>query len=105
MYFINQGIIANEETNRVLTAGMMMGQDEILFKQDRQARMRAEIESFTMRLEKEDFESMMQEYPELKGKMIAEATFRQQVKYVEDQTIHNLDENNSKVIKKFVEYS
>lgn len=37
--------------------------------------------------------------------MIAEATFRQQVKYVEDQTIHNLDENNSKVIKKFVEYS
>ena len=25
VYFINQGIIANEETNRVLTAGMMMG--------------------------------------------------------------------------------
>jgi hypothetical protein len=32
VYFIYQGIIANEQTNRVLTAGMMMGQDEILFK-------------------------------------------------------------------------
>ena len=39
--------------------------------------MRAEIESFTMRLEKEEFESMMQEYPELKAKMMTEATFRQ----------------------------
>lgn len=105
VYFIYQGIIANEQTNRVLTAGMMMGQDEILFKQDRKARMRAEIESFTMRLDKEDFENMMWEYPELKQQLIAEATFRQQVQYVEEQTINNLYENNVKVTQKFTEFS
>lgn len=65
-----------------------MGQDEILFKTDRQGRMRAEIESFTMRLDKEDFENMMNEYPELKAQLIADASFRQQVKRVENETIH-----------------
>lgn len=64
---ILDGLITNEETERVLKTGMMFGTDEILFKQDREARMRAEIESFTMRLTKEDFENMMEEYPELKS--------------------------------------
>jgi CRP-like cAMP-binding protein len=42
--------------------------------------MRAEVESFTMRLDKDDFESMMNEYPELKSQLIADASFRQSVK-------------------------
>jgi CRP-like cAMP-binding protein len=67
VYLILDGLITNEETERVLKTGMMFGTDEILFKQDREARMRAEIESFTMRLTKEDFENMMEEYPELKS--------------------------------------
>lgn len=35
VFFILGGVIENEETDRVLKTGMMFGQDEILFKQDR----------------------------------------------------------------------
>jgi CRP-like cAMP-binding protein len=46
---------------------MMFGQDEILFKTDRTCRMRAVVETFTMRFTKENFENMMEEYPEVKA--------------------------------------
>jgi len=55
--------------------------------------MRAEIESFTMRLDKDEFENMMKEFPDIKSQLMAEATFRQQVKIVEDSTIHQADLN------------
>jgi len=46
--------------------------------------MRAETETFTMRLETEEFENMMKEYPEIRAKLLEDATFRKQVKLVED---------------------
>lgn len=67
VYMILGGVISNEETDRVLKTGMMFGQDEILFKKDREARMRAELETFTMRISKEDFDVMMDENPDLKN--------------------------------------
>ena len=50
--------------------------------------MRAEVESFTMRIEKDDFDQMMSDYPKLKSELIADATFRQEVKKVEAETVN-----------------
>ncbi len=76
VFFIIDGTIHNEENDRVLNSGMMFGQDDILFKRDRRFKMRAEVETYTMRLSNEDFENMIEEYPELKKSLLQDATIR-----------------------------
>jgi hypothetical protein len=41
--------------------------------------MRAEVETYTMRLSNEDFENMIAEYPDLKKSLLQDATFRDKI--------------------------
>ena len=61
-----KGDMVNSNTKRVFTAGQMIGQDDILFTRDREHTFVAGSELYTYRLEKDTFEKMMKEFPEIK---------------------------------------
>lgn len=104
VFFIIDGIIHNEENDRVLNSGMMFGQDEILFKRDRRFKMRAEVETYTMRLSNEDFENMIEEYPDLKKSLLQDATFRDKINKSRAQLLGSKGKQNVEmIVKKFTE--
>ncbi len=54
----------------------MVGQDEIMFKQDRKYNLRSLSECTTMKIEKDVFEKILKDYPEIQLKLLEEADFR-----------------------------
>ena len=66
--------------------------------------MRAEVETFTMRLSNDDFENMIEEYPELKKSLLQDATFRDQINSQRHQLLGTKGKQNVEmIVKKFTE--
>ena len=66
----------NVHTNRIFPVGSLIGQDDILFNRDRQNTYIAKTELFTLKLERDIFEKMMKEFPEIKTELLEEANIR-----------------------------
>ena len=56
----------------------MIGQDDILFQRDRQHTMKAGTELYTLRLDKDTFEKMLKEFPDIKVEILEESNLRTQ---------------------------
>lgn len=54
----------------------MIGQDDVILKRDRSFTCVAESEVFTLRLEKEHFDKMIKEFPEIREELLEEANLR-----------------------------
>ena len=54
----------------------MIGQDDILFQCNRQYTIKAHTELYVLRLEREDFEKMLKEFPEIKAATLEQANLR-----------------------------
>jgi len=75
--FLNiKGEIVNVVTNRVYPDGSMIGQDDILFSRDRLHTFKAGSELYTLRLERDVFEKMMKEFPDMKVEILKESNLR-----------------------------
>ena len=83
----------------------MVGQDDILFQQDRTGMMVADTECLIMRLEKEQFDLMCREFPEVKAELLDEANFRSKVRKTEGQTIMDVKDNSKIVVSKFSQFA
>lgn len=66
----------NKSTKRIIAEGSLAGVDDILYKRDRQFTLLAHTECFTMRLDREVFEKMMREDPEIRTSLLEEANIR-----------------------------
>lgn len=66
----------------------MVGQDEILFKQDRKYFLRSLTECSTMKFEKEVFEKILKDFPDIQFKLLEEADFRQKAAQGDDQALN-----------------
>jgi len=106
VFFNLGGVLLNVETNRVFQGGCTIGQDDILYQRDRLHTVVAETECITMRMDKEDFETMLKEYPDIKSKFLEEAGVRSQMERTNKmirESIYNKE--GKKIIKKFNEYT
>ena len=103
--FLNiKGEMINANTNRVYSAGSMIGQDDILFSRDRLHTFTAGSELYTLRLDLDDFEKMIKEFPDMKAELLKEANlsssyFRQQ----ENARLAIANKEAKQVIRKFNE--
>lgn len=68
----------------------MIGQDDILFRQDRLNNYQSMTECFTLRLDRESFEQILKEYPEIYKKNLEEANFRMKVTTNKKEILDNL---------------
>ena len=66
----------NVNTNRIFYVGHMIGQDDILFQRDRLHTFKAGTELYTLRLEKDIFEKMLKEFPDIKAEILEESNLR-----------------------------
>ena len=77
--FLNiNGEMLSVNTNRIFTVGHMIGQDDILFQRDRLYTYKAKTELYTLRLEKDIFEKMLKEFPDIKAEILEESNLRTQ---------------------------
>jgi len=65
VYLIMSGLLCNTTNGRVYQKGQMVGQDEIMFKQDRKYNLRSLTECNTMKIEKDIFEKILKDYPDI----------------------------------------
>ena len=65
----------------------------------------ADTECLIMRLEKEQFDIMCREFPEIKAELLEEANFRNRVRRVEAQTINEVRDNAKIVVQKFGQFA
>ena len=70
------GKMHNMHTHRIFPVGSVIGQDDILYNRDRQNTFIAKTELFTLKLERDIFEKMMKEFPEIKTELLEEANIR-----------------------------
>jgi len=103
--FLNiSGEVVNSSTNRVFRAGIMFGQDDILFQRDRLHTYKAGTELFTLRLDREVFEKMLREFPDTKKLILDEANLRSQYVRKQNETTKAIVDKESKlIIRKFNE--
>lgn len=73
------GLLQSTHNGRVYLKGQMVGQDEILFKKDRKYSLLALTECHTLKMDREIFESILRDYPEISIKLNDEADFRHKV--------------------------
>ena len=96
--------MVNSTTKRVFKVGQMIGQDELLYSKDREYTYIAGSELYTYRLEKDTFEKMLKEFPEIKQEIEHEANLR---KLAQESRVANykaIFQNESKlIIRKFNE--
>lgn len=76
VFISTSGEMLIEQSNRILKYGSMIGQDEILYKQNRQYTVIAHTELQVLRLEKDDFMKMMKEFPEIMAAITEQANLR-----------------------------
>lgn len=82
----------------------MIGQDDILFQRERLHTYKAGTELYTLRLEKDVFEKMMKEFPDIKSEILEEANVRSQYFRYQAQTYNAILNKESKlVIRRFNE--
>ena len=82
----------------------MIGQDDILFQRERLHTFKAGTELYTLRLEKDVFEKMMKEFPDIKSEILEEANVRSQYFRYQAQTYNAILNKESKlVIRRFNE--
>ena len=82
----------------------MIGQDDILFQRDRINTYRAGTELYTLRLEKDIFEKMMKEFPEIKEEVLEESNLRSQYTRNQALTYKSILNKEAKlIIRKFNE--
>ena len=75
--FINiGGELLDVNTNRIFEQGSLIGIDDIMFNRERQHTFVAATESFTLRLERDIFEKMMKEFPDIKTEILEECNLR-----------------------------
>ena len=99
-----KGEIINVNTNRLFKKGQMIGQDDILFQRDRENTYRAGTELYTLRLEKEVFERMMKEFPDIRAEILEESNLRSQYTRNQQLTYKSILNKESKmIIRKFNE--
>lgn len=65
VYFVMAGLVSNTSNGRVYIKGQMVGQDEIMFKQERRYSLRSLTECLTMKLERDVFERILKDYPDI----------------------------------------
>ena len=70
----------------------MVGQDEILFKKDRKYTLAALTECNTLKFDREIFESILRDYPDIATKLSDEAEFRNKVQIADAEILMNLKE-------------
>ena len=70
------GKMHNMHTHRIFPVGAVIGQDDILYNRNRQNTFVAKTELFTLKLERDIFEKMMKEFPEIKTELLEEANIR-----------------------------
>jgi CRP-like cAMP-binding protein len=61
----------------------------------------ADTECMVMRLEKEQFDNMTREFPEIKAELLEEANFRNKVRKYEEGTVKDSKDNVKIVVQKF----
>ena len=106
MYFILQGEVLNVETSRVVGKGSIIGQDDILFWRKRINTYRSVNTCYTMRLDRDTFDMMCKEFPNIKKELFEEANFRALIqRYSRDVHMAIHDNEAKKVIRKFNELS
>lgn len=76
VFLSTKGEMLCKQTNRIFSAGTMIGQDDILFNTTRQYTLIAHTELFLLRLEREDFEKMLRDFPEIKAAIQEQADLR-----------------------------
>lgn len=72
------GDMLSVNTNRIFRVGHMIGQDDILFQRDRLHTFKAGTELYTLRLDRDIFEKMMKEFPDIKAEILEESNLRSQ---------------------------
>ena len=96
------GKMLNVSTYRIFPVGSLIGQDDILFNRDRQNTFIAKTELFTLKLERDIFEKMMKEFPEIKGELVEEANIRTQYAKANKEARSAITTKESKlIIRKF----
>lgn len=82
----------------------MIGQDDILFQRDRLHTFHAGSELFTLRLDRDVFEKMLREFPDMKTEILDDANLRSLYARKQSETTKAIVEKESKlVIRKFNE--
>ena len=75
--FINiGGEILNVNTNRIFVKGTLIGVDDILFNRNRLHTYMALSELYTLRMDRDVFEKMMKEFPDIKQEILEDANLR-----------------------------
>lgn len=77
VYFILDGKVLNTTTTRVYKTGFMFGHEDILFDRKRDSQLKAETEVFTLRLERDNFERMLDDFPAIKYEMVKQGDERE----------------------------
>lgn len=103
--FLNvRGEVVNINTNRNFTYGHIIGQDDIIFQRDRANTYRAGTELYTLRLERDTFEKMLKEFPDIKAEILEESNLRQQYTRNQTQTYKSIVNKEAKlIVRKFNE--
>lgn len=65
VFFLLSGEIISIETSRVLKAGGMLGQDDIMLMRDCSETFKANAETFTMRMDKANFQKLLRMFPDI----------------------------------------
>lgn len=100
------GKMLNATTNRVYPEGSLIGQDDILFNRDRLHSYVAKTELFTLKLERDVFDKMMKEFPEIKTELLEEANIRASYAKHQKDTRAAISNKEAKfVIRKFNQVS
>lgn len=76
MYVNVGGEVLNTKTHRVFMTGSLIGVDDILFNRNRLHRHIAKGEVFTLKLDRDVFDKMMKEFPDIKQEILEEANLR-----------------------------
>lgn len=103
--FLNiKGEMINMGTNRVFHDGAMIGQDDIIFTRDRMHTFKAGSELYTLRLEKEIFDKMLKEFPDMKAQLMKQANINKSYELKEHAIKMSMEhKDGKKVIRKFNE--
>ena len=76
-----------------------------MFKQDRKYNLRSLTECSTMKIEKDIFEKILKDYPEIHFKLLEEADFKQKATQGDIELLQNKQESSKLVIKMFNEFA
>lgn len=80
--FLLSGTIINEQTERVFSVGAMLGETDIYFKRDRIENYRALTKVYLLKYDKVVFESILENFPEIKYEVEDLANEREKIRII-----------------------